>query len=102
MKNIFVGNLGFNASADALRQLFAPFGPVNRVKIMVDDYTHKARGFGFVEMANAVDGEKAITALNGTLLDERALNVNEASPKKEPGSFRHRDSGNRSGGGRRR
>ena len=101
MKNIFVGNLGFNTSEDALRQLFAPFGQVNGVKIMIDDYTGKSRGFGFVEMANAEDGEKAIIALNGTLLDERALNVNEARPKKEPGRFRDRDSRNRSGGGRR-
>jgi cold-inducible RNA-binding protein len=100
LKNIYVGNLGFNTSENALRQLFAPFGPVNRVKIMMDDYTGKPRGFGFVEMANAEDGEKAITALNGTLLDERALNVNEARAKKEPGGFRDRDS-NRSGGGRR-
>ena len=52
-------------------------------------------------MANAEDGEKAIAALNGTLLDERALNVNEARPKKEPESFRDRDSRNRSGGGTR-
>jgi cold-inducible RNA-binding protein len=101
LKNIFVGNLGFNASEDVLRQLFVAFGPVNQVKIMIDDYTGKSRGFGFVEMANAGDGEKAITALNGTLLDDRALNVNEARPKKEPGSFRDRDSRNRSGGGRR-
>lgn len=89
MKNIYVGNLSFNTTEDALRQLFVPFGPVNRVKIVMDDYTGKPRGFGFVEMANAEDGEKAIAALNGTLLDERALNVNEARPKKEQGSFRH-------------
>ncbi len=68
---------------------------------MMDDYTGKSRGFGFVEMANAEDGEKAIIALNGTLLDERTLNVNQARPKKEPGSSRDRDSRNRSGGGRR-
>ncbi len=68
---------------------------------MMDDYTGKSRGFGFVEMANAEDGEKAIIALNGTLLDERALDVNQARPKKKPGSFRERDSRNRSGGGRR-
>ena len=98
LKNIFVGNLGFNTSEDALRHLFAPFGPVNRVKIMMDDYAGKSRVFGFVEMANAEDGEKTTTALSGTLLDERALNVNEARPKKQPGSFRDRDSGNRSGG----
>src|SRR5712692_2084843 len=101
MKKIFVGNLSSSTSEGALRQLFVAFGPLNRVKIMMDDYTGKSRGFGFVEMANAGDGEKAITALNGTLLDDRALNVNEARPKKEPGSFRDRDSRNRSRGGRR-
>ena len=101
MKNIFVGNLNSSTSEDALRKLFVAFGPVNRVKIMMDNYTGKSRGFGFVEMASAEDGDKAIVALNGALLDERALNVNEARPKKEPGSFRDRDSRNRSGGGRR-
>jgi len=68
----------------------------------MDDYTGKSRGFGFVETANAEDGEKAIITPCGTLLDQRALNVNQASPKKEPGSFRDRNSRNRSGGGRRR
>ena len=101
MKNIFVGNLNSRTSEDALRQLFAAFGPVNRVKIMMDNYTGKSRGFGFVEMASSEDGGKAIAALNGTLLDERALNVNEARPKKEPTSFRDRESRNRSGSGRR-
>ncbi len=60
MRNIFVGNLNSRTSEDALRQLFAAFGPVNRIKIMMDDYTGKSRGFGFVEMVNAEDGEKAI------------------------------------------
>jgi len=82
MKNIFVGNLNPKTSEGALRQLFAAFGPVNQVKIMTDSYTGKPRGFGFVEMANAEDGDKAIAALNGTLLDERALTVNAARPKK--------------------
>ena len=96
MKNIFVGNIGYNTSEEALRQLFAAFGPVNRVKIMMD-YTGKSRGFAFVEMANAEDGDKAIATLNGTLLNERALNVNEARPKKEQESFRDRDYRNRGG-----
>ncbi len=60
MKNIFVGNLSSSTSEGALRQLFAAFGPVNQVKIMMDSYTGKSRGFGFVEMANAEDGDKAI------------------------------------------
>jgi len=48
MKNIFVGNLNPNTSEGALRQLFVAFGPVDRVKIMMDGYTDKSRGFGFV------------------------------------------------------
>jgi cold-inducible RNA-binding protein len=88
LKNIFVGNLNFSTSEGALRQLFAAFGPVAQVKIMMDSYTGKPRGFGFVEMASGEDGAKAIAALNGTLLDERALNVNEARPRKQPGVFR--------------
>jgi cold-inducible RNA-binding protein len=91
VKDIFVGNLGFSTSEEALRQVFAAFGPVNRVSIMTDRDTGKPRGFGFVEMANATDADKAIAALNGTLLDERALIVNEARPKKGPGSFRDQD-----------
>ena len=67
---------------------------------MMDDYTGKSRGFGFVEMANTEDGEKAIIVLTA-LCYERVLNVNQARPKKEPGCSGDRDSRNRSGGGRR-
>ena len=63
---------------------------------MMDDYTGKSRWFGFVEMANAEDGEKAIMP-STALCCERALNVNQARPKKEPGSSGGRDSRNRSG-----
>lgn len=88
MKNIFVGNLSLDVSEGEVRRLFEPFGQVNGVRIVMDSYTGKSRGFGFVEMANAEDGDKAMAALNGTLLGDRALNVNEARRKKEPGSFR--------------
>ena len=83
MKNIFVGNLSFNTSEDELRQLFSAYGQVDRVSIMTDRDTGRSRGFGFVEMANAEDGEKAIAALNGSQLGGRTLNVNEARPKPE-------------------
>ena len=98
MKSIFVGNLNFSTSEGALRQLFAAFGPVNQVKIMMDSYTGKPRGFGFVEMASVEDGDKAIAGLNGALLDERALNVNEARPRKQPEGFRDQHARARSGG----
>ena len=104
MKNIFVGNLDFNTTEDELRQLFEVHGQVDRVSIMTDRETGRSRGFGFVEMASAEDGEKAIAALNGSQVGGRTLNVNEARPKPERssgggGGGRGRE---RSGGGRNR
>jgi RNA recognition motif-containing protein len=99
LKNIFVGNLDFNTSEDELRQMFGAYGQVDRVSIMTDRETGRSRGFGFVEMANAEDGEKAIAALNGTQVGGRTLNVNEARPKVERGGGGGRDRGGRGGGG---
>jgi cold-inducible RNA-binding protein len=81
MKNIFVGNLSFGATEESVRSLFASHGIVERVNLVTDRDTGRARGFGFVEMTNDNEGEKAIAALNGRDLDGRALNVNEAHPK---------------------
>lgn len=100
MKNIFVGNLDFNVSEDELRNLFGTYGQVDRVTILTDRDTGRSRGFGFVEMTNAEEGEKAIAALNGTQLAGRTLNVNEARPKAErAGGGGGRDRGGRGGGG---
>ena len=103
MKNIFVGNLDFNTSEEELRQAFEGYGQVDRVSIMTDRETGRSRGFGFVEMTNAEDGEKAIAALNGSQLGGRTLNVNEARPKAERsgggGGGGGRDRGGRGGGG---
>jgi RNA recognition motif-containing protein len=112
VKNIFVGNLSFNTNEDELRQLFEPHGQVDRVSIMTDRDTGRSRGFGFVEMASNEDGEKAISALNGSQVGGRTINVNEARPKTERsggggggyggggGGGRDRgDRGNRGGGG---
>lgn len=81
MKNIFVGNLSFGATEDAVRTLFETHGTVGRVNICTDRDSGQPRGFGFVEMSNDGEAEKAISAINGTNLDGRALNVNEARPK---------------------
>ncbi len=94
MKNIFVGNLSFNTAEEELRQAFEAFGQVDRVSIMTDRDTGRSRGFGFVEMASNEDGEKAITALNGSQIGGRTINVNEARPKTDRGS------GGGGGGGR--
>ncbi len=80
MKNIFVGNLDFNTSEEELRRLFEAHGQVDRVAIMTDRDTGRSRGFGFVEMTSAEDGEKAIAAMNGSQIGGRTLNVNEARP----------------------
>ena len=104
MKNIFVGNLDFNTTEDELRQLFEPYGQVDRVSILTDRETGRSRGFGFVEMASNEDGEKAISALNGSQMGGRTLNVNEARPKPERsgggGGGRGRGGRDRGGEGR--
>ncbi len=93
MKNLFVGNLPFGATEEALRERFAAFGEVQQVRIMTDRDTGRSRGFAFVEMAQDEDAAKAISALDGKDFDGRALAVNEARPKPE------RTGGFRSGGG---
>ena len=84
--------------------MFESYGQVDRVSIMTDRETGRSRGFGFVEMTNGEDGDKAIAALNGSQLGGRTLNVNEARPKTERagGGGRDRDRGRGAGGGRNR
>jgi cold-inducible RNA-binding protein len=100
VKNIFVGNLSFGTTEDALRSLFEAYGQVDRVSIVTDRETGQPRGFGFVEMAGDAEGNRAIESLNGTELNGRALNINEARPKEDRGGggggYR-----SRSGGGQR-
>ncbi len=83
VKNIFVGNLNFNATEEAVRSLFERYGAVNSARIMTDRDTGRSRGFAFVEMENENEADNAINALNGYQMDGRALNVNEARPKPE-------------------
>ena len=79
-KRIYVGNLPYSANEDEVRALFEAHGTVNRVDILVDRETGRARGFGFVEMEDA-DADKAIDALNGQDMGGRALKINEARPR---------------------
>jgi RNA recognition motif-containing protein len=96
VKNIFVGNLSFGATEDSLRSLFEAYGTVDRVSIVTDRETGRSRGFGFVEMSNDEEGDRAIAAVNGKDLDGRTMNVNEARPKTERSGG---GGGGRSGGG---
>ena len=90
MKNIYVGNLSFGATEDAVRALFEAYGTVERVSIVTDRDTGRSKGFGFVEMSVAADADRAIAALNGKELEGRALTVNEARPKVNGGGSRRR------------
>ena len=81
MKNIFIGNLDFGTTEDQLRALLAAHGAVETVTIVRDRDTGQPRGFAFLEMTNDGEADKAIQALNGTILGGRALTVNEARSK---------------------
>jgi RNA recognition motif-containing protein len=95
MKNLYVGNLPHSTTEAELRNLFEPHGPVEKVTLVTDRDTGRSRGFGFVEMTNATEADKAISALNGQDLGGRPLTINEAKPK----SDHSRGGGHRSGGG---
>ena len=91
MTNVFVGNLSFQTTQDDLMSIFSQYGAVERVNVVTDRMTGQPRGFAFVEMSSRQEAETAISALNGSDLHGRTLNVNEARPKNE---------GPRGGGGR--
>ena len=81
--NIYVGNIAFSMTEDDLRQAFEAFGEVSRATILKDKMTNRSRGFGFVEMPNQEEGQKAVQELNGKEMNGRALNVSEARPRTE-------------------
>lgn len=80
---LYVGNLSYNTTEDQLHKLFSDFGPVASVAVITDRDTGRSKGFGFVEMENAADAQKAIEKLNNSEVDGRALTVNEARPPRE-------------------
>jgi RNA recognition motif-containing protein len=95
MMNIYVGNLSFNTDDDALREAFEAYGEVSNAAVIQDKFSGRSRGFGFVEMPVAAEGQAAIEGLNGAELDGRALKVNEARPREE----RPQGGGGQRGGG---
>jgi RNA recognition motif-containing protein len=82
---LYVGNLPFTATEDGVRALFSPHGTVEKVSLITDRDTGRARGFGFVEMSNA-DASRAMQALNGSDFEGRALKINEALDRDRAGS----------------
>lgn len=90
--NIYVGNLSFDSNESELKGLFEPYGEVASAKIIVDQFTNRSRGFGFIEMTSREEGLKAIQELNSKDLDGRQLKVNEAKPKSDNRDRRGRNS----------
>jgi RNA recognition motif-containing protein len=84
-KNIYVGNLAWETTADDLLALFQEHGAVARAQVITDRETGRSRGFGFVEMENDGEAQKAIDALNGAEYRGRPLTVNEARPREDRG-----------------
>ena len=84
MTKLYVGNLPFSATEEAIRTLFAPHGTVEKVSLINDRDTGRPRGFGFIEMSSA-DASRAMQALNGKDMDGRALKINEAQDKPRGG-----------------
>lgn len=80
---IYCGNLSYGVSKADLEALFAPYGAVRSADLIMDRDTGQSKGFGFVEMENAGDAQKAISALNESMHDGRPLKVNEAKPREE-------------------
>ena len=90
---LYVGNISFKVTEEEIHDLFAGIGNVVSARLITDPHTGRPKGFGFVEMGSDEEAKKAIEALNGKVLDERALTVNEAKPPKPKERFG-------SGGGR--
>lgn len=98
---LYVGNLPFHTTEDAIRTAFAPCGDVTDVHVVIDRMTGQSRGFAFVTMGSDGEASKAIDTMNGAPLDGRALRVNEAEERQQrPGGFGGGGGrGGRSGGG---
>jgi RNA recognition motif-containing protein len=102
--NIYVGNLSWNLKDQDLANLFTPYGEVASAKIVMDKFTQRSKGFGFVEMPSDEQAQAAIAQLNGSEVDGRNLVVNESRPKEEGGGGGYKKGGggggfNRGGGG---
>ena len=81
--NIYVGNLAYEVTEEVLSNVFGEHGEVTSVKIIMDTYSGRSKGFGFIEMAHQAEAEAAIQELNSISLNGRNLIVNEARPRKE-------------------
>jgi RNA recognition motif-containing protein len=98
--NIYVSNLSFNVQDEDLREFFAEYGEVTSAKVIMDKFTNRSRGFGFVEMSDDAAAQKAIQELDGATVEGRAIRVSEAKPREQRPS--NGGGGYGGGGGQRR
>ncbi len=82
-KKIYVGNLSFDTTDEELSKLFQTYGRVDSARVITDKFTGRSRGFGFVEMSNNEEADKAIAELNGKSAGGRTIKVSEAQPREE-------------------
>ena len=92
--NIYVGNLSYDTDDQALREGFEKYGSVDSVNVILDKFSGRSKGFGFIEMPDNSEAQKALDELDGKELDGRNIKVNQAKPREERGG------GNRGGGNR--
>ena len=81
--NIYVSNLSFAVVDEDLRSYFAPYGEVTSARVVMDTFTNRSKGFGFVEMSDDAAAQKAIAELDGATVDGRSIKVNVARPREE-------------------
>jgi RNA recognition motif-containing protein len=85
--NIYVGNLDYRVDEKDLEDVFAEYGTVSSAKVIMDKYNGRSKGFGFVEMDNQDEANKAVSELDGATLEDRKLTVNEAKPRKKSNNY---------------
>lgn len=90
---IYVGNLPYSATNETLAQLFSTFGEVSEASVVIDRDTGRSKGFGFIQMASDPAAHSAISSLDGTMLDDRTIRVNEARPRAERSTDTRSDRG---------
>lgn len=99
--NIYVSNLSWNTTSEGLQELFAAYGDITSANVIKDRETGRSRGFGFVEMTNDAEGQKAIDELNETNFEGKTINVSVARPKTERSNNGYGNRGGNGGYGRR-
>jgi len=88
--NMYIGNLAYDVTEDDLKNAFSEFGEVSSVKIIIDKFSGRSKGFGFVEMPSNSEADQAIKALNGKAFNGRSIKVNQAEAKRKRPQRRHR------------